>query len=138
MRHLRLWRRHEGRTGEALVTLIPIVACALIVLRIAAVVAHAPMEPPWPRGDLQRLAILRKLEQMPGQQLVLVRYGPHHDVDREWVYNDADIGHSKVVWAHDMGEQGNQDLLAYFSGCQVWRIDGDDPMTEPRLLAGDP
>jgi hypothetical protein len=71
------------------------------------------------------------LERMPREQLVLVRYGTHHDVDREWVWNRASIDSAKIVWARDLGEVQNRELLEYFKNRQVWRIDGDDP--DPRL-----
>ncbi len=67
---------------------------------------------------------------MPGRQLVIVRYGTHHDVDWEWVWNAADIDDSKVVWARDMGEAANQELLEYFKDRRVWRLNGDDPVPE--------
>jgi hypothetical protein len=71
---------------------------------------------------------------MPGQHLVIVRYGStygvNHDVDHEWVYNSADIDHSKIVWARDMGPQ-NAELLQYFSSRQAWLLNGDDP--DPQL-----
>ncbi len=66
MRHLRLWRWREDRLGASLVTMIPIVACALILLRVAAVVVHAPIEPAWPRGNLQRVRVQHELDQMAG------------------------------------------------------------------------
>ncbi len=34
----------------------------------------------------------------------------------EWVYNDPDIDHAKVVWASDMGPEKNRELLNYFRG----------------------
>jgi hypothetical protein len=131
MRHLRLWRWQGDRLGASLVTMIPMVACALILLRVTAVVAHAPIEPAWPRGNLQRVRVAQELEQMPGRQLVIVEYGPHHDVDWEWVWNGADIDGSKVVWARDMGAAANQELLEYFKDRRVWQLNGDDP--EPEL-----
>jgi hypothetical protein len=133
MRHLRLWLWHERRLGASLVGLIPVVACALIVLRITAVIAHAPIEPSWPRGNLERVRILHELDQMPGRQLVLVNYGDHHDVDWEWVWNGADIDHSTVVWARDMGEAANQELLDYFKDRRVWRLNGDDPRPDLKV-----
>ena len=63
----------------------------MIVLRVAAVAARVPIEPTWPRGNLERAAIVRELQDLPGQHLVIVRYRPDHDLDREWVYNAADI-----------------------------------------------
>jgi hypothetical protein len=132
MRHLHLWRRRDRRLGASLVGLIPFVACALVVLRVTAVIAHAPLEPAWPRGNLERVRIGHELEQMPGQQLVIVNYGAHHDVDWEWVWNAADIDDSKVVWARDMGEAANQELLDYFKDRRWWRLNGDDPRPELR------
>ncbi len=63
--------------------------------------------------------------QFPGEHLVLVTYGPHHDFDREWVWNDAEIDRAKVVWARDMGRDANQELLNYFKDRRVWRVNGD-------------
>ena len=132
VRHMRLWRSQDDRWGRALVALLPIVACALIVVRVTAVVAHAPIEPPWPRGNLQRARVVHELEHMPGRQLVIVRYGQQHNVDWEWVWNDADIDGSKIVWARDMGDLRNRELLDYFKDRQVWRLNGDDAAPEPQ------
>ena len=126
MRHLRLWRWRGPRWGASVVAILPLVACAVIVLRVTAVAAHAPIEPPWPRGNLERVRILHELQQMPGKQLVIVSYGPHHDVDWEWVWNAADIDTSKVVWGRDMGEAANQELLNYFKDRRAWRLNGDN------------
>jgi len=60
-----------------------------------------------------------------------VRYGPSHHIPTEWVYNDADIDHAKVVWARDMGPEENKELLAYFKDRQVWVADADE--TSARL-----
>ena len=71
--------------------------------------------------------MLRQLQQLPGPQLVIVKYGSNHDVDREWVYNDADIDGAKVVWARDMGKDGNHELLQYFRDRTIWFLDPDKP-----------
>ncbi len=126
LRHLRLWHWHDRQAGLALVRAIVVIACAMIVVRVAAVAAHAQIEPAWPRGNLDRVEITRELERAPGQHLVLVRYGPHHNVDWEWVYNSADIDGAKIVWARDMGERDNQEMLDYFRDRTVWRLNGDD------------
>jgi len=126
LRHLRLWRWRSQPTGITLVRAIVVIACAMIVLRVSAVLVHAPIEPPWPRGNLDRAAIVEKLEQTPDRHLVIVRYGPHHDVHWEWVYNAADIDGSKVVWARDMGERDNQELLNYFHDRTVWQLNADE------------
>ena len=74
---------------------------------------------------------MRELQHLPGEQLVIVHYGPRHDVDWEWVYNAADIDQAKVIWARDMGDDKNQELLRYFPGRRVWLLNGDD--SPPRL-----
>jgi hypothetical protein len=127
MRQLWHWRtRNNGMLGLSIVRAIPVLAFTMILLRVTAAATHVQIEPVWPRGNRTRAEIESELRQMPGQQMVLVRYGPSHDLDLEWVWNDADIDRSKVVWARDMGDTANQELLNYFKDRRVWRINGDD------------
>jgi len=58
-----------------------------------------------------------------GKHLVVIKYLPKHDVLREWVFNDADIDHSPIVWARDMGTAKNAELLEYFKDRQVWYVE---------------
>jgi hypothetical protein len=125
MRHLWHWSPARRPLGSAMVRAIPVLACGMIFLRVVAVSAHVSIEPAWPRGDLQRSAILRHLNERAGPQLVIVRYGSSHDPAREWVYNEADIDAAKVVWARDMGRDRNQELLHYFRGRSVWMVEPD-------------
>jgi hypothetical protein len=131
MRHLRLWQCRGWQIGVALVRAIPVIACAMIVLRVTAAATHTQIEPAWPRGNLDRVAITRQLEATPGRHLVIVSYAPNHDVDWEWVYNDADIDNSKIVWAREMGTQDDQELLRYFHERKVWHLNADQ--SPPRL-----
>jgi len=75
--------------------------------------------------------MLHNLENTPGQHLVIVRYGPSHQPDPEWVYNAADIDASKVVWARDMDERDNQELLQHFKNRHIWLLEPDQ--TPPKL-----
>jgi len=131
MRHLGTWRRRQ-RTGAALVSLIPLIAIAMVVLRITAVAAHAQIEPAWPRGNLERARIVRQLEREPARHLILVRYEQNHNVDMEYVYNRADIDSAKVVWARHMGEKDDEELLRYFPTRKSWLLDADAP--SPQLV----
>jgi hypothetical protein len=131
MRHLWHWRRESWRLGPAMVRAIPILACAMVLLRLTAAAMHVQIEPPWPRGNLDRAELASELAQMPGRQLVLVSYGPHHNVDWEWVSNAADIDNSQVVWARDMGNARNGELVNYFHDRHIWRVNGD--ASPPRL-----
>ena len=108
----------------------------MILLRVMAVLTHTQIEPEWPRGNLDRARLLAQLSQLPGMHLVLVRYGGHHDVDHEWVWNEASIDDAKVVWARDMGEQQNQELLQYFNTRHAWQVNGDDSPPRVEALTG--
>ncbi len=126
MRHLRLWVLRGRVLGRELVRAVPIVCCAMVILRVTAVVTHTQIEPSYPRGNIHRAQIARELEHLPGQQLVIVRYASNHDAHGEWVYNAADIDRAKVVWARDMGGQKNQELLNYFNNRVVWLLQPDE------------
>ena len=132
MRHLNLWSWRDRAVGRELVRIVPVLCCTMVLLRVTAVVAHAQIEPVYPRGNLGRAAIEQRLEHAPGQHLVLVRYEPSHVPDGEWVYNLADIDAQKIVWARDMGDNGNRELLQYFNRRQVWLLDPDQ--SPPKLV----
>ena len=131
LRHLSLWQRHGFPTGQLLARSVPIVCIGMIILRVVGIVAHAPMEPHWPAGNLNRVAVIDQLKRIPGDHLVIVSYGPDHNVDRDWIYNAPDIDRVRIVWARDMGKQRNQELLQYFSSRHVWLMFEDD---SPPLL----
>jgi hypothetical protein len=130
LRHIRGWPARRP-LGSAIVRAIPLLACGMILLRVGAAVSGTQIEPAWPRGNLERARVLSEIRRSPGRHLVLVRYGAHHDVDREWVYNESNIDAAKVVWARDMGKE-NGELLQYFRDRKVWLVDGDSP--SPKLL----
>jgi hypothetical protein len=132
LRHMRLWEWQGRPIGNELMRAIAAVSVAWIVVRVIAVVLHAPLEPRWPRGNLDRPQIIAQLSQLSAPQVVFVRYGPHHDVDHEWVFNEPDIDHAKIVWARDMGAQ-NEEVRRYYPTRQAWFLDADE--TPPRLTA---
>jgi hypothetical protein len=80
---------------------------------------------------LARERVVETLEKQPGQHVVLVRYSPHHFVHYEWVYNLADIGAQRIVWAHEMGPEGDRPFLDYFRGRLAWILEPD--RSPPRL-----
>ena len=133
MRHLRLWRRNGIPVGQLLVRSVPVVCVGMIILRLAGIVAQAPLEPHWPLGNLDRVRIVERLSTLGGMHLIIVRYGPDHNVDRDWIYNAPDIDGSQIVWARDMGKDENLELLRYFHDRHVWLMSGDEspPQLEP-------
>jgi hypothetical protein len=83
-------------------------------------------------GNPNKPRVLAMLEKSGGRHLVIVK--PKIDPANifQWIYNDADIDASPVVWARDMGSQGNRRLLDYFRDRQIWLL---DPNTNPPVLA---
>lgn len=75
--------------------------------------------------NYQRARMVSKLRRDPDRHLIIVRYGPEHNVHQDWVFNDADIDGSKVVWARDMGSEQNKELLSYFKDRRVWLLEPD-------------
>jgi arylamine N-acetyltransferase len=56
---------------------------------------------------------------------VIVRYGPKHHPNHEWVYNEADIDGARVVWAREIDLPQTHRLLQYFKDRQTWLADID-------------
>jgi len=138
MRRLRVWQWHGKPAGLFLVRAIPLICLLMVGVRAAAVPLHIPTSPRWCwyntlPGNLNRARILAQLDATPGDHLVIVRYEPQHDTDWEWVYNNADIDHSRVVWARDMGDAQNAELINYFKSRRVWTVDADEDT--PQLVA---
>jgi hypothetical protein len=76
-------------------------------------------------GDPQRrIAINHQLAQVPGKQLVFVRYWPQHMFE-EWVHNSADVDGARIVWARDLGQTENEKLLRYYPDRKVWLLEPD-------------
>jgi hypothetical protein len=140
MRCVRSWSRSGKATGIAIARFIPVICVLLMLLRAAAGPLHLtesnPILASWQqsgRQDLDRALLVGKLERYsPEPQLVLVRYSSRHYLNVEWTYNSADIDHSRLVWARDMGPTQNEELLHYFKNRRVWMVEPDE--TPPRVM----
>ncbi len=69
--------------------------------------------------------IEEQIEKQPGEHLVLVSYGPRHQIYEELVYNHADIDGSKVVWARSLGAQKDAELIRHYPNRDVWMLKED-------------
>ena len=74
-----------------------------------------------------------QLNALPGEHLVLVRYSKNHNSGEEYVYNGADIDHSKIVWTREIPGMDPAPLLQYFRNRDVWLYepDEDDSTVQP-------
>jgi hypothetical protein len=119
LRRLRLWRWHGMRAGATLVATLPLVYAALFLCYLILPRNHVET---WP---FERAELLARLEKEGGRHVVVVRYGPDHDAHNEWVFNGADIDGSPVIWARDMGSEGNAALLRHYRDRHIWLLEAD-------------
>ena len=121
-----------SRPLQFLARAVPVVCFILLALRMAAPFTRFEPGPSWIRTwcsqdeqNLERARVLSELQHTPGKHLVIVHYKPGHDfILDEWVYNNADIDGSQVIWARDMGMK-NAELVDYFHNRQVWLAEPD-------------
>jgi hypothetical protein len=125
MRRVRRWRVRGWRVGIGLTRAVVLVSLGWIVSQVQGL-GSTPFEVNDSTVSVfQRDYFDSQLQNAPGQQLVIVRYGPQHNPNQEWVYNGADIDHAKVVWAREIPGVSIQPLLDYFRGRRVWLAQPD-------------
>ncbi len=135
-RHLRLFRRRTSHYGKGVARgLIPalLISCACFLLGgswVSAQVWEGHRNPN--TYHRQRASVVKDLESRGGKHLILVRYCPSHFVFFEWIYNDADIDNSQVVWARELDDVRRQQLLDYYPERTVWVLEADK--TPSRLM----
>jgi hypothetical protein len=133
MRHLRLWTPGNQPVGLALVRLTVTLCVVLAGLRLYDKSLHLDLSSAWAaewyghrlESGAERAKIAADLGKHPEKALVIVRYSPDHQPLDEWVYNAADIDNSKVVWAREMDEAENLELIQYYKGRTVWLVQPD-------------
>ena len=140
MRNLRGWKWRTKPSGLFLTRAVPLVCVLVFALRAGAAPLGLPLGPDWPptwynrtSPELDHARIQSELEKLPGSHLVFVKYGRNgsDDLGYAWVYNDANIDQSKIVWAWDMGEARNLELIDYFRDRRVWLVRLDSRPREP-------
>ena len=99
---------------------VGLMICWLVVPPLALVVAaargDAAGEPDWGNAR-QRLS--DSLAVHGGRHLLFVHYPPGYNPHQEWVFNGADIPTQNVIWAHDLGSERDQQLLARYPGSEA-------------------
>ncbi len=81
----------------------------------------------------KRVEIIRQLESRPQQDLVFVRYPANFDiVNSEWVFNDADIENTPVLWVRWGTTELNQRVTLAYPNRKVWLLQFNEK-SEPML-----
>jgi hypothetical protein len=144
LRKIRFFYLKRKPIGQFMSWSIPFYSISLIFLPI--VLGSDPFyyvnPSPWessPRTlpnvwSLKRANLLSELSKTEGKHLIVVRYLPGHNVEHEWVYNEADIDASKVVWARNMTKDRNCQLVKYFYDRQAWLLEIDSTTEEYKIL----
>ena len=131
LRWLSAWKFHRRKIGIALVA--GVILCSAVNL-----VQDSLIFPQQDAFSHDRARIKKDLEATEGSHVVLVRYADNHPPVQQWVYNDANIDASKVVWAWEMSDQENRRLFDYFKGRTFWLLEPDaaSPRLRPLSTAG--
>lgn len=124
LRHLRHWKCKGRAVGIGLSRVIVLFAVVLSPF-------HEPFPASAPPLMNYRERFSKLLNATSGEHLVIVRYSTEHNPLAEWVYNDADIDHSKVIWAREFPGVDLAPLLSYFHSRRVWLVEPD--LSPPRL-----
>jgi hypothetical protein len=131
LRHLRYCGSRTGPHGQSLVRTTALACMLLAVLRLAAAPLSLRIDrfpTMWygsPPAGLARASVLLDLTARAGSHVAIVRYAPGHSPFDDWVYNPASIDDSKVIWARDMGERENSELIRHYSARNVWLVEPD-------------
>ncbi len=134
-RHLWVWNKGGG-VGRALIRNGFVALLGLALMRPFDRLLYCPVQY-WPSSNwlmlwygpdhfgTSRESVENELSALPGRQLAIVRYSASHEVFDQWVYNGADIDGQKVIWADDMGADGNRELIQYYKDRKVWLVQPD-------------
>jgi hypothetical protein len=109
--------------------------CWIVLAGISRIAYH--LEPAGSREYIaKRDLVIARLNKEPGKVLVFVRYGPKHNIHFEWVFNDANIDESRIVWAHSLPNGKDDELLHYYPTREAWILEDDGETTLWPIQAG--
>jgi hypothetical protein len=128
--------RHLRASRVYLVKFLPLSMAVVLTLRLGAQGFGLPYTgkhnyQSWccrPEPNYNKARIAARLAQIPGSHLVFVRAKTDEENLMQWIYNDADIDRSRIVWARDLGPEKNAELAKYYVGRDAWMV---DPNVEP-------
>lgn len=80
----------------------------------------------WMPSQIERARIMSQLQQIPGRHIVFVHFHRTDIGGIFWIYNEPDVANSKIIWAHDMGSDANQEFMRLYGNRKSWIVDKDD------------
>jgi hypothetical protein len=128
LRYLCALRRYGNPVGTILRLTLPAASLAILITSGKLMPAPSPLR--------ERPKLIESMTASGRQSLVFVRYGATHSLGNEWVYNDADIDRSPVVWARDMGHEANRPVLEYYRLRSAFLLQPDEETPELTVYTG--
>jgi hypothetical protein len=125
---LRTWTARSAPVGFSLSRLLPMAAASPLLVAGSSLVLGWPnvRNNSWDRPccavaqSSVRTEVIKRLNRVPGRDLVLVKSNEYNPLHTEVVYNDADIDASSIVWAHSNGLERDRIIMDYYSDRRVW------------------
>ncbi len=121
LRGVRAWKPAARRAGQTLVWLC-IVSSVLVLPTVVAREYRNTHGGWW----FERHKIVQQLSADADKHLVFAHYASDHPPGHEWVFNEADIDDSKIVWARQLGENQDHELIEYYPNRKVWIVYADE------------
>ncbi len=136
--------RHLRASRVYITKLLPATMVLVLTLRIGAQSLGLPYalevnSQSWccrVEGDRNKERIAAALAAIPGKHLVFVKTKTDEHNLFQWIYNEADIDASRIVWARDLGPERNAELIRYFAGRDVWLVDPNVNPADCRIYNG--
>jgi hypothetical protein len=98
------------------------VVAVILVVQLAGLAVSGLTVRSKRQHGMGRSRLVNELLRRGGDHLVFVKYSPEYPSDLEWVYNDADLIGTPVLFAHDLGDRENATLINMYPGRLVWRV----------------
>jgi len=127
---LRLAKRPVGLEVALFASIILFQCCTAFSIAQARSSRGEGWETTWAE---KRATILGRLSNQPGLDVVLVKYPAEYDVvNCEWVFNEANIEQSQVLWVRWGPKQMNEAVIHAYSKRRFWLLEFDEH-SEPML-----
>jgi hypothetical protein len=130
LRHVNLWTYRGRPIGISLVRTIVMFSVIMTgvyvwnAIRFPSLSSFVAPAGVWASpGNRERANLIQKLQAMPGNDLVIVRFETGVWEANDWVYNFSDLSQGKVIWAREILHVDNERLLQAFPGYRIWILE---------------